>query len=263
MLQEVQEYFTDCIVNDNLGIIDNAHTVFADRERHRAMSDKCIKLAKLHSIAVDYPKSGVVAKIPPYLHVREYPDFMEKPDKPTYKSKRVIGKLFRAVKNITSHTSPMNSFTSEVAKQTYDPDMEVDGFKDYISDAFNYKSEYDYKLGNLLDYYGIETEAEILSGNILNTSKSFDRRRDMEAINYAVMALRNEARTWFNKGSESGSNTDIVYAKASAWYYVTYHYSYWGRYNEGMDRAHFLSFPWCVFDKLIKIKRDKSKNEMV
>ncbi|GMY18202.1 probable RNA-dependent RNA polymerase 1 [Fagus crenata] len=256
-IEEVQEYFTDCIVNDNLGIIDNAHTVFADRGPRRAMSKKCINLAKLHSIAVDYPKSGVVAKIHSYLDVRECPDFMEKPDKPTYKSKRVIGKLYRAVKNITSHTSPLNSFTLEVAKQTYDPDMEVDGFKDYISDAFNYKSEYDYKLGNLLDYYGIETEAEILSGNILKTSKSFDRRRDMESIKYAVMALRNEARTWFNKGSESGSNTDIVYAKASAWYYVTYHYSYWGRYNEGMDRAHFLSFPWCVFDKLIQIKKEK------
>jgi RNA-dependent RNA polymerase len=140
VLQEVQEYFTDCIVNDNLGIIDNAHTVFADRGPRRAMSKKCINLAKLHSIAVDYPKSGVVAKIRSYLDVRECPDFMEKPDKPTYKSKRVIGKLYRAVKNITSHTSPLNSFTLEVAKQTYDPDMEVDGFKDYVSDAFNYKT---------------------------------------------------------------------------------------------------------------------------
>jgi len=38
--------------------------------------------------------------------------------------------------------------------------MEVDGFEEYISDAFDYKSEYDSKLENLMDYYGIETEAE-------------------------------------------------------------------------------------------------------
>ena len=263
MLQEVQEYFTNCIVHDNLGIIDNAHTAFADRQRHGAMSYRCIELAKLHSIAVDYPKSGVAAEIPHHLRVREYPDFMEKPDKPTYESKRVIGKLFREVKDIASHTSPINSFTLEVAKLFYDPDMEVDGFKDYISEAFNYKSEYDYKLAKLMDYYGIETEAEILSGNILKTSKLFNRRRDLEAITYAVMALRKEARTWFNKGSESDSDTNIVNAKASAWYHVTYHYKYWGRYNEGMDRAHFLSFPWCVFDMLIQIKKEKVSNRTV
>uniref|UniRef100_A0A7N2L8V1 RDRP C-terminal head domain-containing protein n=1 Tax=Quercus lobata TaxID=97700 RepID=A0A7N2L8V1_QUELO len=96
-IEEVQEYFVDYILNDRLGIIDDAHIVFADSEPRRAMSSKCIKLAKLHS-------------------------------------------------------------------------------------------------------------------------------------------------------------------KASAWYHVTYHYSYWGYCNEGVNRAHFLSFPWCVFDKLIQIKKDQMSN---
>ena len=95
-------------------------------------------------------------------------------------------------------------------------------------------------------------------------SKSFNKRRDLEQINYSVMALRKEANSWFNEGSESDSDTDIVNAKAkakaSACYHVTYHHSYWGRCNDGMDRAHFLSFPWCVFDKLIQIKKDKLSN---
>nr|XP_023929325.1 probable RNA-dependent RNA polymerase 1 [Quercus suber]POE89556.1 rna-dependent rna polymerase 1 [Quercus suber] len=261
-IEEVQEYFVDYILNDRLGIIDNAHIVFADSEPRRAMSPKCIKLANLHSIAVDFPKSGIVAEIPYYLRVKVYPDFMEKPDKRTYKSERVMGKLFREVKDLASRTSPVTPFTSEVAKQCYDPDMEVDGFKDYISDAFYYKREYDHKLGSLMDFYGIETEAEILSGNILTISKSFDKKRDLEQVNYSVMALRKEARSWFLKGSESDSETDIVNAKAkaSAWYHVTYHYSYWGCCNEGMDRAHFLSFPWCVSDKLIQIKKDQLSN---
>ena len=194
MLQEVQEYFVDYILNDRLGIIDNAHIVFADSEPRRAMSPECIELAQLHSIAVDSPKSGVVAEIPDYLRVIKYPDFMEKSDKRTYKSERVIGKLFREVKDLASHTSPVTPFTSEVAKQCYDPDMEVDGFKDYISDAFYYRREYDRKMVSLMEYYGIETEAEILSGHILTMPKSFEKRRDMEQINYSVMALRKEAR---------------------------------------------------------------------
>ncbi|KAM4119796.1 hypothetical protein ACJW30_03G086600 [Castanea mollissima] len=245
-IEEVQEYFVDYILSDRLGIIDNAHIVFADSEPRRAMSPECIELAKLHSIAVDSPKSGVVAEIPHHLRVMKYPDFMEKSDKRTYKSERVIGKLFREVKDLACIAHEPN------------------GFKDYISDAFYYKRQYDRKMLSLMDYYGIETEAEILSGHILTMSKSFEKRRDMEEINYSVMALRNEARSWFNEGSESDSDTDVVNAKAkakaSAWYHVTYHPSYWGRSNVGMDGAHFLSFPWCVFDKLIQIKKDKASN---
>lgn len=89
-------------------------------------------------------------------------------------------------------------------------------------------------------------------------SKGFTKRRDAEAIGMAVRALRKEARSWFNdKGSGLDSESDDMYAKASAWYYVTYHPSYWGCYNEGLKRDHYLSFPWCVYDKLIMIKREK------
>ncbi|KAK7274020.1 hypothetical protein RIF29_15090 [Crotalaria pallida] len=255
-IEEVEEYFTNYIVNDSLGIIANAHTAFADKMDGKAMAEQCIELAKLFSTAVDFPKTGVPAVIPPDLYVKEYPDFMEKPDKPTYESRNVIGKLFREVQGISTSASYIKSFTLEVARQSYDPDMEVDGFMDYVDDAFYHKSNYDYKLGNLMDYYGIKTEAEILSGNIMKMSKSFTKRKDSESINMAVKSLRKEARAWFNDSSSSVDSDSVdAYAKASAWYYVTYHPSYWGCYNEGMNRDHFLSFPWCVYPQLVQIKK--------
>ncbi|VVA14604.1 PREDICTED: RNA-dependent [Prunus dulcis] len=268
-MEEVAESFTNYIVNDNLGIICNAHTVFADRERQKATSAPCIKLAKLSSHAVDSPKTGVVVEVPHCLRVDKYPDFMEKGDKLTYESKRVIGRLFRQVKHVElasdspSNSGSIKSFTMEVAMKFYDPDMEVDGFEDYIKDAINYKIEYDYKLGNLMDYYGYKTEAEILSGSITAVSKNFNWGKDLESIHYAIKALRKEARTWFDEklGMQSDMKPDIndvQAAKASAWYHVTYHPDYWGRCNKGMERDHFLSFPWCVFDKLIQIKRRNS-----
>lgn len=253
--EDIQEYFVNYMVNDSLGIIANAHTAFADREPFKARSGPCVELAKLFSIAVDFPKTGVPAIIPPHLYVKEFPDFMEKPDKPSYESKNVIGKLFRAVKDISPTSSYIRSFTRDVAMQCYDSDMEVEGFEDYVGDAFYHKSNYDNKLGNLLDYYGIKSEAEILSGSIMRMSKSFTKRRDSEAINLAVRSLRKEARTWFNaREGGSGSDSDDLFAKASAWYHVTYHHSYWGCYNEEMKRDHYLSFPWCVYDKLMQIK---------
>ncbi|KAK9931742.1 hypothetical protein M0R45_019007 [Rubus argutus] len=259
-IEEVEEHFVNFMVNDSLGIICSAHTVFADREPDKAMSPPCKELAKLASIAVDFKKTGVAAVIPPELYIKEYPDFMEKPDKPTYLSSNVIGKLFREVKDIAPHDCSIRSFTYQVATKSYDPDMEVDGFEDYIKDAFYYKDNYDYKLGNLLDYYGIKTEAEILSGSIMRMSNFFTKRRDTDAMNRAVRSLRKEARAWFNEQETSlDSGVDDVYAKASAWYYVTYHPTYFGLYNEGMKRDHFISFPWCVYDKLIHIKKDKVK----
>lgn len=246
------------MVNDNLGIIAHAHVAFADKEPRKAMSKPCTELAKLHSIAVDFAKTGIPAEIPPHLRVKEYPDFMEKADNITYESPNVIGKLFREIKHKAPERISLNNpFTLEVARQSYDPDMEVYGFEDYLIDAFDYKTQYDNKLGNMMDYFGIKTEAEIISGSLMKLTKSFHRSRDAEAIGIVVRSLRNEARKWFN---ENGDDDD-VYAKASAWYYVTYHHTYWGTYNEGMGRPHFLSFPWCVYDKLIHIKKEKVKSK--
>ncbi|BAT98860.1 hypothetical protein LR48_Vigan06g155800 [Vigna angularis] len=261
-IAEVEEYFTNYMVNDSLGIIANAHTVFADRQPEKAMSAECLKLAKLFSTAVDFPKTGVPAVIPRALYVKEYPDFMEKSNRETYISPNIIGKLYREVMETISSSDGgyVSSFTQEVARRSYDFNMEVDGFMDYVDDAFYYKTNYDYKLGNLMDYYGIKTEAEILSGNIIKLSKSFNKRRDAEAVNQAMTSLRKDARSWFNEGRNGvdSRNGDDKYAKASAWYHVTYHPSYWGRYNQGMGRDHYLSFPWCVFPQLLQIKKKVS-----
>ncbi|KAF5177280.1 RNA-dependent RNA polymerase [Thalictrum thalictroides] len=262
MIEEVEEYFTNYIVNDSLGKIANSHTAFADKEPAKAESQSCIELAKLFSIAVDFPKTGVPAVIPSHLNVKEFPDFMEKLSKPTYESQRVIGKLFREVKDIPQ-TSCIRSFTREVAIQSYDHDMEVDGFKNYLEDARYYKGEYDFKLGNLMDYYEIKTEAEIFCGSIMKLKKSLNSKKDVESIGVAVKSLKKEARTWFEvKSSTSDTQKDDVYAKASAWYHVTYHPDYWGCYNEGMNRNHFLSFPWCIYKKLIHIKKMKNKTRV-
>jgi RNA-dependent RNA polymerase len=252
-VQEIQEYFTNYIVNESLGIIANAHVVFADKEYLKAESIPCIALAKLFSIAVDFPKTGVPALIPPELHVKEYPDFMEKLDKVTYESSGVIGKLYREIKK---HTPHIKHFTRDVARRSYDSDLIVDGYEDYISEAIDFKEEYDFKLGNLMDHYGIKSEAEIISGCILKMAKNFTKRSDADAIRLAVRSLRKEARSWF-KG-EDGIGQDAIEAKASAWYHVTYHPHYWGSYNEGYDRPHLISFPWCVYDRLLFIKKRRN-----
>ena len=261
-LQDVEEYFLNYLVNDSMGIIANAHTVFADSEPERAMSPHCKDLAKLFSIAVDFPKTGVLAIIPPRLAVKEFPDFMEKHDRTLYQSKSVIGKLFRAARDKDPSCTPLE-FTHRQAARCYDPDMEVDGFENYLDEAFFFKGEYDFKLGNLMSFYKIKTEAEILFGVSTKLSKGFNRQRDGDAVHMAIKSLKKEVRSWFNRpSSEKNVDGESLLAKASAWYHVTYHKDYWGCYNEGLDRPHFISFPWCVHEKLILIKTRQKTNRL-
>ncbi|KAK2999092.1 hypothetical protein RJ639_023779 [Escallonia herrerae] len=114
-IEEVEEYFSNYIVNDSLGIIANAHTVFADREANKAMSGPCLEFAKLFAVAVDFLKTGIPALLPSHLRVTEYPDFMEKTDKITYESQGAIGKLFQEVK--TFYYAPTMSSLSQRKRQ--------------------------------------------------------------------------------------------------------------------------------------------------
>jgi RNA-dependent RNA polymerase len=65
------------------------------------MDEKCIKLAELHSKAVDFVKTGENITLPKNLIAREWPDFMEKQNKLiTYESTKVLGRLYREIVKI-------------------------------------------------------------------------------------------------------------------------------------------------------------------
>eukprot|EP00249_Psilotum_nudum_P022736 c28629_g2_i1 orf=666-2285(+) len=262
-IEEIQKYFVNYMMNDSLGVIANAHTVFADCEAGRARSPKCIELAKLFSIAVDFPKTGVPAVLPMNLRPKIYPDFMEKEDKQQYKSKQILGKLYRSVKEI-DYKQPAALFTREDAKKCFDKDMEISGFEHYLEEALTMKIWYDEELIGLMNQYGVESEAEILTGNILSLSRYYRKRPGEvnERIQRAVSALKKEVRTSFGGYSDDKHNYIRNYdyeelAKASAWYYVTYHPDYVGQANDqALSRYnHLLSFPWVVYDRLLAIKK--------
>ncbi|XVF50293.1 hypothetical protein PTKIN_Ptkin04bG0084700 [Pterospermum kingtungense] len=100
-LQEIQKFFVDYMINDTLGAISTAHLVHADREPDKARSENCLALATLHSMAVDFVKTGAPAETPRALKPRVFSDFMQRGDKPMYTSDRVLGKLYRVAINST------------------------------------------------------------------------------------------------------------------------------------------------------------------
>ncbi|MCO5597438.1 hypothetical protein L7F22_051516 [Adiantum nelumboides] len=254
-LEEVCSYFVDYMSNDSLGTIANAHVVFADQELEKARSQKCIKLAELASIAVDFPKTGVSAMLPRSLRPHAYPDFMEKVGKKSYVSSGVIGELYRAAKEAIS-TGASISCAKEIGR-FYDHDLVVDGFEDHVEKALVYKSRYNEKLTALMEFYGVQNEAEMLTGffselrqTFSNTSKKVEDR-----ICDAVSALKGEAKNWF-KDMQNADDPSQDCAIASAWYHVTYHPKFCHEQGSSpSNKVCLLSFPWVNYDKIIEIKR--------
>ncbi|XBH57224.1 hypothetical protein VPH35_078869 [Triticum aestivum] len=249
-LEEIQKYFVDYMINDSLGAISTAHLVHADRHPMKARSPECLQLAALHSMAVDFAKSGAPAEMPRSLRPREYPDFMERWDKPMYISNGALGKLYRAAAS-QMQSSPAPSFAQP--NPVFDPDLEVPGFEEFLESAEECYDLYVEKLTALMGHYGAEQEDEILTGNIRNRllylKKDNKRYFEMkDRIIDSVEGLHKEARGWFTSRPKAEASR-----RASAWYRVTYHPDHRRR-----EKKWFWSFPWIICDELLKIKESNN-----
>ncbi|KAF7339912.1 RNA-dependent RNA polymerase [Mycena venus] len=101
---DVAEFVIDYINSDALGMVATNWLLIADASEMGIFDPDCMRLAALHSDAVDYPKTGqpvAIGTIPkpktklrPDWHAPEVYANMDE----FYQSQRAIGKLFRAIK---------------------------------------------------------------------------------------------------------------------------------------------------------------------
>ncbi|KAK6123360.1 hypothetical protein DH2020_042898 [Rehmannia glutinosa] len=255
-LEEIQKFFADYMISDTLGTISTAHLIHADREPDKALSSKCLELANLHSMAVDFAKTGAPAEMPRALKPREFPDFMERWEKPMYISHGALGKLYRATVQFIHQTKTNADLSDAIPCDAYDPDLIVDGYDSFLKTAETHKEQYLDEMGTLLNYYGAESEVEILTGNLQKKSGYLqrDNRRYGEVKDRVLVSVKNlmkEVKGWFKSSCDEAEQQKL----ASAWYYVTYHPTY----SNGSKNC--LGFPWVVGDILMDIK--SAKNGMI
>ncbi|KAK1565007.1 hypothetical protein Q3G72_016739 [Acer saccharum] len=255
-LEEIQQFFVDYMINDTLGAISTAHLVHADRDPEKARSPKCLQLAALHSMAVDFAKTGAPAEMPLALRPKDFPDFMERYEKDSYKSLGALGKLYRATLASVKQTRSDVVWSTEIAEASYDHDLEVNGFEAFLELAESHKDQYEENVSALMHYYGAETEVEILTGNLRSKPGYLQRDnikyRDVkDRMLISMKKAQKEAKEWFESSSSNGNEQQKL---ASAWYHVTYHPSYC---KEGS--INFMSFPWIVGDILLNIKSANSR----
>ncbi|KAK9721562.1 hypothetical protein K7432_003305 [Basidiobolus ranarum] len=243
-IDHIKKFFVNYIASDNLGQISNAHLVHADKHPDGAFNGICLRLAQLNSRAVDFPKTGVPAEFEPGLKVKEYPDFMEKPEGiPTYNSTRIQGKMYRSITTQKFVLAPPVGL---------DERLLVPGYEEYLEDARNQKASYDMTLFGILKQYGIPTEYEVISGFMDKWVILLGRRKHSvrERVMDSYMAVRSAYIHQFEEEFYDKSTQlipydakEAIYKKASAWYYTTYSPDE-GNKNSAIPT--FYSFPWVV-----------------
>ena len=249
---DIIDFLAEYIRYDKLGLIANAHLVHSDSNKNGIFSEECHKLAQMHSEAVDFPKTGITPKFENELRPKMYPDFMMKKDKQIYSSTKIIGKLFRQCQSIRDMQkrstleldSDMEFLSEEIDKKTMD-------------NAEQQKNLYRRRMIEVLDSYGIKSEAEGLSGlpQNVSTTKGYLKEEKYhvgqivkEKISMIQKRTRREFFEEFGGDSPEKLADRRVISKALAWYKVTYT-------NEVDFVRPILSFPWIVADILVTIEK--------
>ena len=250
---DMTKFVVDYIRSDQLGVIDNAHKALADIEKDGVQSRKCLCLAELHSLAVDAPKTG---KWPSTqgIKIEMFPDFMMKSDKPSYPSEKVIGKLFRRCRKFKDATS-----------EKYDQKLRLDksfllpGNNSFVENAKEVYHRYRDKMESLMRLYGIETEAEIITGCFMKLRNRLRKEKTeiAELVGKELFAIRSYLRREFFREFRS----DGQWLKASAWYRVAYTLADdQANDSDPSHRKRLLGFPWFINDVMLAIKTRKDRS---
>ncbi|KAI9495484.1 RNA dependent RNA polymerase-domain-containing protein [Zychaea mexicana] len=251
----IQKFFVNYINNDNLGQIANSHLAISDKSPMGAMDGRCVRLAQLHSLAVDFPKTGRPARFDDDLRARMFPDFMQKQDKRSYQSDKVLGRIYRYIES-----SDYEHYREKLLEDsTYDPRVWLAGSEEYIIEARDTQTRYNRDICALMNQYGVYTEAELVSGYVMEWKKRTSTRKSMfeqttqvvRAVKLMQKSYRKEFLTNIDKKDEPLSK-DALELKAAAWYYVTYHPKERLRFQSTETRALF-SFPWVAYDYICEI----------
>ena len=251
---DIIEFIADYIRNDKLGLIANAHLVQADINENGIFSKECHKLAEMHSEAVDGPKTGKFPDIDDKLRPQSYPDFMMKSDKKIHPSTKCIGKLFRQCRILLHmHKQPvidMDNIDMDRDFSFYEIDDKT------LQKARQQKYLYEKKVLEVLNLYGIKTEAEAITGLVQNFNASNgclkNEKFEVEKIVMEKIAMirKQTRKIFFDEfgGEFNVQKTDIgVMWKALAWYQATY--------TSEDTLQPILSFPWIVADVLVILKK--------
>lgn len=161
-------------------------------------------MAKLHSQAVDYPKSGIPAMMDRDLRPMRWPHFMEKKhvsERKIYKSKKILGLLYDQVQLVDFKPQWENAFDERILN-AFKLDEEV------LNKAAEIKVSYDDSLRRLMAKHGIRTEFEAWSVFVLAHNHESRDYKFAEEFGRTIGALKTQFRETCQTAAEITSMTN-------------------------------------------------------
>ncbi|KAH7628690.1 RNA dependent RNA polymerase-domain-containing protein [Sordaria sp. MPI-SDFR-AT-0083] len=256
-------FFVLYMKHNNLPLIAHAHMATADAEMDGVKSSKCLELAILHSMAVDYVKTGVPAVFPKRLDPKSWPHFMEK-KKRDYHSATALGKLYDMVKRETFDMKENYElpFDSRILKHT-----KCRALRDEtLTKARRIKSQYDTAMRRVMCQLEIATEFEVWTAFVMSKPRVGSEYKLQENVGRESSALKQHFRDQCRK--EAGGD---LLSFVSAMYRVTYEEVRIALHEAKQPHIRpdgslgtrritpktmpLVSFPWLFWDKLGELAR--------
>ncbi|KAJ4286996.1 hypothetical protein N0V90_012877 [Kalmusia sp. IMI 367209] len=258
-VKDITDFFVAHMKNDTLGRIATAHLAQADASKNGVRDYKCLELAKLHSQAVDYSKSGIPAIMPPELRPQKRPHFQKRKqqaDHKFYRSQKILGMLFDQVQLVDFVPQYENKFDEKIlgAYKLDDSTLEK---------AREIKLSYDSDLRRLMAKHAIQTEFEAWSVFVLSHNLEARDYTFAEEFGRTVGALKGRFREECREaaGAKGQSDFETLAPFIAAMYTVT------AREMEAAvkecqekgrpmtpEKMPLMSFPWLFVDELGQIK---------
>ena len=285
-VDDVTSFFVTYMKNDRLGTIATAHLAYGDSSPAGVRDDKCeadifdhptsisytfesltlnagLRLASLHSDAVDYPKSGIPATMSRDLRPKKWPHFMERknPRDIVYQSRKILGQLYDMVERVDFVPQYANAPDERILK-AYDLSDEI------LAQAAELKESYDTAIRRVMAQHGIRTEFEIWSTFVIDHNQESKDYKFVEELGAIAKAIKDQHRDKCIKMA-GGRDFKILGPFIAAMYTVT-SYELTAALEECkqkrevdgvqvplriMDANHmpFISFPWLFYSELGKI----------
>ncbi|KAF7512284.1 hypothetical protein GJ744_001852 [Endocarpon pusillum] len=244
---DITRFFVKYMKNDFLPKIALSHLAWADFLDEGIRDKKCLELARLHSKAVDYPKSGQPAQMPKALNAKQWPHFMEKKGRNTYKSHKILGQLYDAVDRVAflpNYDAPFDMRILDAAEPS----------DNIMQDARELKQEYDTSLQRIMAQHDIKSEFEVWSTFVLDHSKASKDYKFHEEIGQLSSSLKQQ---YYNAVIEKagGKSWSNLVPWAVAMYRVTKEELEAARLQGTGATMPFISFPWLLRSTLIEIAK--------
>jgi RNA-dependent RNA polymerase len=211
-VNDMTDFFVDYMRSDKLAMIATRHLALADYVEDGVKDGRCKQLAQLHSLAVDYPKSGVPVSVPAHLKKVKWPHFMEKP-KTNYISKKILGQLYDLV--VKEDFSPEYTYPFDKRiLEAFDHDEEL------LKKVEDIKCRYDDRIKKIMAQHDVNTEFEVWSAFVL---KHNDDKKDYnfaEELGTLMEAVRTGSREECEREA-GGRDPARLHPFVSAMYAVT------------------------------------------